>query len=108
MGFGSGVSVLSLVEPRNPSECLHRFTTRFFLNLRSIANYQGDSYPQTFESFPFRTRPPKKQSGQRITSNFVDMEFGKTVCSSGASPNEGEIEQGDIIHLEALGSQAHQ
>ncbi len=111
MGFGSGVSVLSLVEPRSPSECLHRFTARFFLNLRSIANHQRaevfGSHPQPFETSPLRTRT-QKQSGRRVTNNFIDLEIRKTVYCSGTSPNEGEVEQGDIIHLEVLGSQVHQ
>ena len=42
-----------------------------------------------------------------MTNNFVDLEMRKTVYSSEASPNE-EIEQGDIIHLAILDSQAHQ
>ena len=110
MGFGSGVSVLSLVEPRSPSECPCRFTARFFLNLRFIANYQSaevfESHPQNFESTPLRTRGIQKP-GPRATNNFVDLEIRKTVYSSGASPNEEEIDQGDIIHLEVLDSQVH-
>ncbi len=88
----------------------HRFTARFFLNLRSIANHQRaevfESHPQPFETSPLRTRT-QKHTGRRVT-NFIDLEIRKTVYSSGASPKEGEIEQGDIIHLEVLGSQAHQ
>ena len=43
-----------------------------------------------------------------MTHNFVDLEMRKTVYSSGASPNEGETEPGDIIHLEVIESQVHQ
>ena len=111
MGFGIGVSVFSLAEPRSPSEYLCSFTARFFLNLRSIANHQRaevfSSHPQPFETSPLRTLATQKP-GRRVTNNFIDLEIRKTVYSSGASPNEEEIEQGDIIRLEVLGSQAHQ
>ena len=43
MGCGFVVSVLSLVELRIPSERLHRFTCRFFINLRAIAFHQRKS-----------------------------------------------------------------
>ena len=66
-----------------------------------------ESHPQPFGSTPLRTRAMQKP-GLRVTNNFIDVEIRKTVYSSGASPNEEEIEQGDIIRLEVLGSQAHQ
>ena len=109
MEFGIGVSVLSSVEPRSPSECLHRFTSRFFLNLRSIAYHQRTSVlDQPFEPCHARPRSIRKQSGRLTTANFVDLEIRKTVYSSGASPNEGEIEQADIFHLEVIDSETHQ
>src|SRR5258706_8245337 len=112
-GFGFGVSVLLLVESRSPSECLHRFTSRFFLNLRSIAYNQGteafETHPQPFETTPLRTRRPiRKQSGRLMTNDFVNLEMHKTIYSSGASPNEEEIGQSDILHMEVIDPQAHQ
>ena len=104
----------SLVEPRSPIECPHRFTSRFFLNLRSIAYHQGTEvfeshvHAQPFESTALRTRPIRKQSGRLMTNDFVDSEMYKTVYSSGATPNEGEIGQSDIFHIEVIDSQAHQ
>ena len=110
-GFGFGVSALSLVERRSPTEYLHRFTSRFFLNLRSIAYHQGtevfETHPQPFESTALRTRPIRKRSGRLITNDFVDLEMDKTVYSSGTSPNEGEIGQSDIFHMEVMNSQVN-
>lgn len=67
-----------------------------------------ESHPQILEPTHILTRTVRKHSGRPMTNNFVDLEMRKTVYSSGASPNEEEIEQGDIIHLEILDSQTHQ
>ena len=39
-----------------------------------------------------------------MTNDFVDLGMDKTVYSSGASPNEEEMEQADVIHLEVMDS----
>ena len=111
VGFGFGVSVLSLVEPRSLNEFLHRLTSRFFMNLRSIAYHQRtskfESHPP-FEPSHARLQSVRKQSGRLMTTNFVGLEMHKTIYSSGVSPNEGGIEQADIFHLEVIDSQADQ
>ena len=111
MGFGFGVSVRSMVEQRSPNECLHRLTSRFFLNLRSIAYHQRTSVFEGHQPLePSHALPHsiRKQSGRLVTTKFADLEMYKTDYNSGASPNEGEIEQADIIHLEVMNSQTHQ
>ena len=99
------------MEPRSPSECLYRFTSRFFLNLRRIVHHQRvsvfDSHPQPFELSPVRTRTIHKHSDRPMTSDFVDMEMRETVSSSGACPNDEGLEQADIIHLKVIDSKAH-
>jgi len=87
----------------------HRFTGRFFLNLRSIASQQR---PSVFESqavpsepFTVRTHPVWKQSSQLATNDF-ELEMGKTAYRSGANPNKGEI-QTDVIGLDVTVSRAH-
>ena len=67
-----------------------------------------ENNPQPFEASHVRPRSIRKQSGHIMTHNIVDLEMLKTVYSSGASPNEGEIEQADIFHLEVIDVQAHQ
>ena len=112
MGFGFAVSVLSLVEPRIPSECLHRFTARFFINLRAIAFHQRTSIfegrASSFDTSPLGTRPLRDQSGRLLTSNFIHVEMEKTVYTSGTSQNDKNMEDADIIDLEVIDSQAHQ
>ena len=109
MRFGFGVSMLSLVEPRSLNACLHRLTSRFFLNLRSIAYHQQPSEFESHLSFePSHVRPHsvRNQSGRLMRANFVGFGMHKTVYSSTASPDEGEVEQADIFHLEVIDSQA--
>ena len=98
------------MEPRSPSEYLNRFTSRFFLNLRSIVDHQRTS---VFESRPHqrshvRTHSIRKHSGRPMANEFFDMEMHEAVSSSGASPNEEGIGHTDIIRLKVLDSEAHQ
>lgn len=112
MGFGFGVSVLSLVETRCPIECLPRFATRFFLNLRSIVYHQRASifgdYATPIDPPASRTGPFRNQLGRPLASMFLDLGMDKTVCSSGTNPNNGDIEQADIIDLEVIELQEYQ
>lgn len=112
MGFGCGVRVLSLLEPRIPIECLPRFATRFFLNLRSIVYHQRASIFED-HSTPIdlpasRTGPFRNQLGRPLASMFLDLGIDKTVCSSGTNPDNGDIEQADIIDLEVIELQEYQ
>jgi len=106
MGFGFAVSVLSLVEPRIPSECLHRFTARFFINLRAIAFHQRqsifESHAPSFDTSPLGTRPLRNQSGRLLTNNFIHVEMEKTVYTSGTIPNDENMKHADIIDLEVI------
>jgi len=112
MGYGFVVSVLLLAEPRIPSECLHRLTARFFINLRAIAYYQRESDFENrappFEPPPVHTRPLHKRFGRFLTNKSVRLGMDKTVYSSGTNPNDGNMEHAEIIDLAVLGSQAHQ
>ena len=67
-----------------------------------------ENHPQPFEASHVRPRCIRKQSSRLMTTNMVDLEMRKTVYSSGASPNEGEIEQADIFHMEVIDVQARQ
>ena len=95
-----------------PNEYLYRLTSRFFLNLRSIVYHQqtsvSESHSQHFEPSHVRPHAIRKPSGRLTTTDFVDLEMDKTVYSSGASPNEEQIEQADIFHLEVKDLQVHQ
>jgi len=112
MGYRFVVSVLSLVKLRIPSECLHRFTCRFFINLRAIAFHQRtsnfESHVPSFDTSPLGTRPLRDQSGRLSTNNFIHVEMEKTVYTSGTILNDGNMEHPDIIDLEVIDSQAHQ
>jgi hypothetical protein len=102
--------MLSLEEPRIPSECLHRLTARFFINLRAIAHHQRESTFEgnglSFEPPSFRTPTLHKQPGRLSTNNFVRVELEKTVYSSGT--NDGNIVLADVINLEVIDSSAHE
>ena len=112
MGSGNRVRVVSLMEPRIPSECCHRFTARFFLNLRSIFYRQQtftlESHARSFETPIVRGRPVRKHLSRVWTDFFVDLDPDDTLYSSGNDLNDGDIGQVDIIVLEEVESQAHQ
>ena len=112
MGLRIDVSVPSLVEPRFLDECLHRLTSRFFLNLRSIVYHQQTSMfeSQAQSSVPsaVRTRPLRERLGQLVTTDFVDLYMGKSVYGNETSRTEGDIKEADTIDLDVIVSQAHQ
>jgi hypothetical protein len=108
MGFGFGVSVSSLVGRRIPSECFHRFTARFFINLRALAYHQRESvFANHAPPFapPVLTHPLRNQLGRLLTNNFVHLEMDKAVYSSGTNPVDGNIVHADIIDLDVIDSQ---
>ena len=98
-------------EPRISIEYRHRFTTRFFLNLRSIAYHQRtsmfESHARSFENPTVQTRPPRKL-GRLWTNMFADLDMDKTAYSRGTNPIEVNIEQVDVIDLDDIGPQADQ
>ena len=112
MGFGNGVRVISLMEPRIPSECCHRLTARFFLNLRYIFHRQQtstlESRTRSLETPTVLNRPVRKQLSRVWTDFFVDLDPDDTIYSSGNDLNDRDTEQVDIIDLEEVESQAHQ
>jgi len=112
MGLRFGVSVLSLVEPQILSKCLHRFTARFFINLRAISYHQRASVFEnrapTFDPSPAGTRPLRRQSDRLVPSNFIHVEMEKTIYSSGTNPDDGDIEHRDIIDLKVIDPHTHQ
>ena len=112
MGSRNGVRVISLMEPRIPSECRHRLTAHFFLNLRSIFYRQQastlESRARSLETPTVLNRPVRKQLSRIWTDFFVDLERHDTLYSSGNDLNDGDIGQVDIIVLEEVESQAHQ
>ena len=114
MGFGNRVRVISLIEPRIPSECPHRLTARFFLNLRFIFHRQQtstlESRARSSENPTVHNHPVHKLSGLVWTDFFVDLDtdLSATVYSSSDDLDDGCIEQVDIIDLEEVESQAHQ
>ena len=111
MGFGFGVSVLLLIEPRISIDYHHRFTSRFFLNLRSIAYHQRtavfETHARSFENPTVQPRPLRKL-GRLWTNMFVDLDTDKTAYSRGTNPIEVNIEQVDEIDLDDIRSQADQ
>ena len=94
-----------------PSECRHRLTARFFLNLRSIFYRQQtstlESHARSFETPTVRNRPVRKHLSRVWTDFFVDMGPDDTIYSSENDLDDRDIGQVDIIDLEEVESQAH-
>ena len=112
MELGIDVSVPSLVEPRIPNECLHRFTSRFFLNLRSIVYHQQTSIFESQGPFSvpaaIRTRRLRERLDQLATTDFADLHMGETVYINETNPIERDIKATETIVLDVIVSQAHQ
>jgi hypothetical protein len=90
------------------SEYLHRLTSRFFLNLRSIAFHQQQTtvgthpIPSTFS--PVRTRPTWKKSGRTMTDFFV-LSVDKATNNHETDTNEWAIQQAEAFDLEVVKTQ---
>ena len=111
MGFGIDVSMLSFVQSLTLNEPVHSLTSRFFLNLRSIAFYKP---PSTLDEsgLPdlsgFRPRRSMKQSSVRRPKLVVEIGMDTAVYSSGRHPNEGDSQQpSEAYDLHLLDSQSH-
>ena len=115
MGFGIDVSMLSFVQSLTLSEPVHSLTSRFFLNLRSIAFYKPPStlddptaHSGVFGLSCFRPRRSVKQSGVRRPKLVVEIGMDTTVYSSGRHPNEGDSQPPEAYDLDLLDhSQSH-
>ena len=90
--------------------CLHRLTSRFFLNLRSIALHQPEV---TFETHPtptisaFHTRRTWQKQGPITTDFFVSLETypNKSIHTSVTKLNEENIQRTETFDLEVMESQ---
>ena len=115
MGFGIDVSMLSLVQSLTLSEPIHSLTSRFFLNLRSIAFHKPESTlgdPTAHSAVPgfpgFHPRRSSKQSGVRRPKLIVEIGMDTTVYRSGRHLNEGDSQQPpEAYDLDLLDSQNH-
>ena len=100
--------MLLLVQLRILSECLPSLTSRFFLNLRSIAFHQPASTfesPDAIRSIYIRPRRTTKQSARLTTELFVENGMEKAIYSSGGYPNEEDTQPGDTFGLEVMVTQ---
>ena len=87
---------------------LHRLTSRFFLNLRNIAHHQQGATVGTRAAVSTvagpRTDPTRDQSGRLTTDFIVDMSIDKTTHNNETDTPEGDNQQAEVFHLEALRS----
>ena len=108
-GIGNRVRVISLIEPRIPSECSHRLTARFFLNLRYNYYHKQTSTlgscARSSQNLTVHNRPIHKLLVWVWTDLFVDLGTDPTVYSNRHDLNDRSIEQEDIIDLKELESQ---
>ena len=114
MGFGIDVSMLPFVQSLTLNEPIHSLTSRFFLNLRSIAFYKPPSTlddPTAHSGLPgfpaFSPRRSLKQSGVRRPKLVVEIGMDTAVYSTGRYPNEGDSQPPEAYDLDVLDSQSH-
>jgi len=107
MGLRIGVRVLSWIQLPILSDCLHRLTSRFFLNLRNIASHQqqttlGADAPSALSAL--RPRPTRKQRGQPTTDIF-DLSVDNTTFNKETDPSEEASQQTEVFDLAVIESQ---
>jgi len=78
-------------------------TSRFFLNLRSIAFHQ----PQTTQGIPstipaIRTRRAWQQQGPTATNFFVDLDTDKFIDTDGTKPKDGSKQETETFSLRVI------
>jgi len=110
MGFRIDASVLSWIQ-LPIFESLHRFTSRFFLNLRAIASHQPRTRSETLTRpsiFPaIRTRHTSNQPGLPTTYFCVETDMDKSIHTNETNRQKGGIQQAEIFALEVLALQPH-
>jgi len=78
-------------------------TSRFFLNLRSIAYHQQQTTEGVPSTIPaIRTRRPWQQQGPITTDSFVDLDTDKFIDTDGTKPKDGSIQQTETFNLRVI------
>lgn len=109
MGFGIHVGVLSLIQLPTLSEYPFSLTSRFFLNLRSVASQQSqtttESHRMSSAISAIRTRRTWKQPRPPAANHFVESQLDNTIHCSENYTAERDIQETEVLDLDVRESQ---